>query len=205
MERKEIEFPQVISIVVLWDLQRIVEAEKVFFYFKLKPVLKKHGLLSDENIKKYLSGESMQLVYEDAMAHDAERVRLLEDVALSCNVDFWEPFRADGCKVKSPKEENFVFARMPLADCPLWQRNRVLRILVVEDGQIFASDEAIRKESIIPLTEKDKEIFGIVQNFCNEINELFSGSLQQIIYKDSRGKFQPNAKGILRLGHPLCF
>lgn len=199
-------FPQVTSSIVLRDLQRLAVKVNNFYYATLKPALKKFGLLNEDSIRRFLCADDMGAVYNAAMQLDAERVRLLQELAQSCSIDFWKPFRADGCKVNSPSDEGFVFAEMPLASCLDWEREKLLCALEVKNGDISFSDRIIRQKSVVRIDDADQSLFDVVNQFCNKINNsAFKGAISELIYKDEHGKFRVNPKTILRIHHAGCF
>ena len=185
------------SVWLYSDLMNLTNIVVGHYYRELKPVLKAFGLLSDENIKRYLACDDMRPIYEDALAKDPGRFNFMEQISDYISEDLWAAFRDPECHVKNPKMEGFIFAQMPLAYNPL--KAKVLRCLVVKDGELTESNEAMEKERLIYANEQQAALYDVVAEFCETVNANFGRwNPRELIYMDESGHLQPYLKGIMR-------
>lgn len=136
------------------------------------PILFRLGLLDDEHIKKYLGCSSMEDIYKDALLKDKKKLLYLERESFFNGTDLWEPFRDKKSPVNSPSEIGFIFRKLPGSD--YGRKRSIARAMLVENGKITLDKEAIAKMCIITPTEKQRKIYEITANFCEEIGKIDS-------------------------------
>lgn len=201
MKKFKYELPSLMSTTLLGDLTLAAEDFVMLFSTQVKPAIRKFGLLDVDHVKKYLGCADMRPIYEDAVAKDELRVRLLEDFEISHNTDFWEPFRAENCKAQTPRDEGFEFKPMPLANDPAWMREKVLRVIKVsEDCALSIDEQILPQECLIHPTDRKRQLFDLVSEFCAEFNkQKFKGrnNYRLLFTYDKDGNLAPNASGIL--------
>ena len=197
------EFPKLKSVCLYMDLHRLAIDFVQQFEKNVKPMLTILGVMNDINIRRYIHSKTFSDIYEDAVAANAVRVNLVEDLAKVKGEDFWAPMRAPGCDVKSPKDEGFVFREMPLADDAY--RLKWIKAISVENCSLKISDQTLREESLVSPSRKVLAIYDTVAEFCDKLNAINIGKrgLRDLFAKDSDGGFKPNAEGIMWPGGGL--
>ena len=193
------ECPSMCSICTYMDLHGICLQIIAFFTKEVKPVLLRCGVSDDEHIRRYLTCDTMQQIYEDALTLNGDNLCLFVKMAESFGQDFWEPMRDSNCTVKSPKEPGFVFKSLPLCGTPAWQKEKVLNCISVKDGELFFDDQLLRQTSIVVPTERHHELYDLVARFCEEFNRgsYQNRSIRDLFMIGKDGKLMPKPEGIL--------
>lgn len=196
---KEKVFPKMVSNRRFEEYKRvahlIVNAYKISIY----PILFRFRVWDDEHIRKYLGCTSTEEIYLDAMRENKERMLFLEQEAAFNEEDFWKIIRDESSPVKSPKEEGFVFVKLPKHDYE--NRDIIIKSLFVENKQIHINEDFLEEESIIHPSNRQKELYNIVSNFCDEMDKAgFSReNIDAVLYTTTKGKMVPNVRGILHI------
>ena len=200
MDRKfKFDFPNLTSTCRFMDLHRMAFNLVGSFSKEVMPVLLRCGVSDDEHIRKYLRCESMEDIYKDALNVNGENLWLFEKMAESFGEDFWKPMRESNCKVKSPKDEGFVFAPLPLCDTPAWQKEKVLKSISVKDGKLSIDERVLKQESIVIPTDRHRELYDMVATFCEDFNskKYKKRTIRDLFIYDKDGNLAPNAAGIM--------
>lgn len=167
------EFPQVCNKDLSFWLNGKARGLVMRFTGNIIPILRKFGICNDETISRIMFAESREAIYREALRINGEaRLSLMEDIALSNDVDIWKPLRALGCKVFSPMEPGFVFSEMPLSDEPKWIKEKLAKAITVKNGKLFLSDDIIEKESAYIPTDKQRELYDILKEFCDRLQSM---------------------------------
>jgi hypothetical protein len=203
MDKKKIfkyEFKPQFSTSIYWDLSGYAQRIVILFTQEVEPVLHLFGLLSDDYIRKCFYLESMEDIYKDAMAKNATRLSLLEDMAAAKGEDFWKPIRDEESKAKKPTEDGFVFRRIPWAGGHKhWMDKLCKGGLKVDKGKLKIDERAIKAECLIYPTDRMREIYDLAVDFCEAVNGMNlkrENVLSWLFIKDGK-KIKPNIKGIL--------
>lgn len=164
------EFPVMVSDFLHTELLRAAKNFVGEFTSGVYPMLYKFGILDDEHILKYLFTRSRQDIYEDVLRDAPEVIKGLEQDALfEPDRDVWGIFRDYLSPVKSPLEDGFIFAKMPMSDYS--KRNVICKSLSVKDKVISVNEEVLINACIIHPTEKQKKLFYLLSDFCEKFND----------------------------------
>ena len=194
------EFKPKPSIMMATDLEELAEKYISKFTKEVKPVLLFCGLFDDNHIRRYMKSADMSEIYADAIEKDGARIALLEDFVTARGEDFWQQFRDPDCEVKAPYSDGFVFRPMPLWEIPTWQRDKVIRAIVVKDRRLSIDNRIIREESLVYPTKRMLELYAMVTAFCDELNAMKikrKNILKWLLTYDRKGHVVPNEEGIL--------
>ena len=117
------QFPVMVNVAFENWLNRAAAGRAKSFQSEVYPTLFKFGLLNDEHVQKYLKSETFEDIYKDALQENAQSVYALEQKFLIENTknekereDVWGFLRDAKSEVKSPKENGFIFRRIPGSD-----------------------------------------------------------------------------------------
>ena len=159
------------------------------------PILFKFGVSDDKRIQKYLNEASMEAVYKDAVATNPERVKFLEGIARYTGEDLYKLFRSNNSKAMSPDEEGFIFAPLPYAEDE--RRAAVTKALTVKRGTLNLNKDVLLKAAVITPTSAQRELYAILADFCEVVNNRYpKKSLGELLIQ-SNGKIHPNIGGII--------
>lgn len=193
---KTIKFPVLVADRLLFQLERLAEYFAKYFERDIYPIIHRFGLLDDEHIRKYMECDTVEEIYKDAMAKDADGLLYAEKAALYSDTDIWAPIRDKNSPVKSPREEGFIFAQTPLSGHEY--KKYVIKALSVKDGHILIDKEILLDESIIKPTDKQRELYELVLNFCKDLEQMKESTrLPGTLFIYQNGKIRPNINGIL--------
>lgn len=169
-----------------------------FFHDVLYPGLLRLGKSDDTYAGKCLSYDSMEQIYDDALKESAETLRMLENLSSSFGEDFWKPFRTKDCSCKSPKEKGFVFAESPLRYAYKPHKEIVLKAVSIKNGAIVVDDSVLREECIIKPTKESLELYELLDNFCEVLNEknINKRTIKDLFIQTNEG-IKPYFKGIV--------
>lgn len=196
MEEKK-EFPVLVNFRTEADLRRRADVLVQNYKTVLKPILLNFGLLDDELIRKYLDCDSMEEVYRDLESKHPERVSYLEAERINRGADVWREIRLPGSGIQSPREPGFKFGSLfHLSEGR--ERGIVLKSVTVKGGDIVIDYSVLEEASIIQPTEEQREVYGLVADFCNELRKR---NLQRKdileLFCVINGEIRPNAAGIV--------
>jgi hypothetical protein len=164
------EIPVMVNDFVSRDL--LLAAKQFVDEFKggVYPILHRFKILDDEHIRKYLSSESRSDVFEDILRDKPELVRGLEQDALyEPERDVWGIFRDASSPVKSPLEDGFIFAEMPMANYS--HRNIICKALSIRNKEILIDEDFLISRCVVKPTAKQEELWALLSEFCEKFNE----------------------------------
>ena len=170
-------FPVLVNTHLEDGLNRVAIATVKGFEKEIFPVLLKTGLLDDKHIEKYLSCDTVEAIYKDALIENPSSIYALEQQEIVENlkedpkrrVDVWRIFREPSNKARSPIEDGFVFRSIPGFDA----RNRkgILNAISVKNLKFSIDKEYLRKISIIHPTEEQIDLYNMLLEFCEAYNK----------------------------------
>ena len=169
MEKTD-EFPVMVNAYQAWRLPLAAKQFVEEFTGGIFPILHKFQLLNDENIQKYIFSLSRKDIYEDVLRDNPSVIEgMKQDALFEPDRDVWGIFRDCRSPVKSPLEDGFIFASMPMHDYT--HRNFICKSLSVKDKVISVNEEFLINGCIIRPTEKQKELWALLSEFCEKFNE----------------------------------
>ena len=158
------EFPVMVNGYLTWRLPRAAKQFVEEFTGGVYPMLHKFGILDDEHIQKYIFSLSRKDIYEDVLRDNPDVIKDMEQDALfEPERDVWRIFRDSSSPVKTPQEEGFIFASMPMADYS--NRNFICKSLSVHNKEILIDEDFLLNGCIVKPTEKQKERKSSVRSF----------------------------------------
>lgn len=193
-------FPTIVSYFREEEYNRVarnlVREYKSYVY----PILLRFRLLDDEHIRKYLRCTTAEEIYKDAIKESKDRILFFEQEAYLNGEDFWEIIRDKQSPVKNPSEKGFIFKKMPSHDYN--KRELIISSLSVNNREIEINEAILQEGSYVVPTEKQKELYNLVSDFCDELkNRGFSKRLIGTLFynEPNTGKISPNIGNILGL------
>lgn len=196
------EFPKVIdkrkfggfSFGYIDDAKRIVN----FFSKKVLPLLEKFGLNDDQHVNRYLRHcTTFQDIYSDIVGSGGRMlIKYMVYEYESEGKDFYKPFRAEGCKAKTPEEAGFEWRKLPQATGN--EVSQIVEGISYENG-CFTIDKALfEKWSVIEPTDKQRELYALAAQFCEDLKEIgYDQRLEYLLHWDWEGNIKPNIGGII--------
>ena len=198
------EFPVMVNEDFRNALHRHAEAKVRNFKKEIYPLLLELDLFDDTHIQKYLKCDTKEAIYKDALTENPKYIFKLEQKYLielqkkeSEREDVWRLFKCFNSPAKSPKEEGFVFAPLPLADSSY--KHILNQALSVKNGEILIDTKLLDDTSIIKPTDEQKELYNIVCDFCDIMNskKLYKKyHIPGLFFGDANG-IHPNIHTIL--------
>lgn len=201
---KERSFPKMVSYHRFEEYNRVAHLIVNSYVTSIYPILYRLRLWDDEHIQKYLGSTTSEDIYNDAIQKNNEKLMFLEEEAVFNGEDFWKMIRDESSPVKSPREEGFIFVNMPKADYK--NRELIISSLYVKNRKIHVNEDILEEASIICPTEKQRELYSIVSNFCDELERGgFSkyAPNEMMYYSANSSKIVPNINAIL--GIQVCY
>ena len=177
------------------------------FESEIYPTLCRFGLLDDAHIQKYLSCDTMEEIYNDAMTENREKMLYLEIGSLygDGEEDIWKAIRSSLSPVKSPQEDGFIFADLPCMD---YTHIDILRkSFSVNNCKISVDKELFKKASIIKPTDKQRELYALLVDFCTELEKknYQKRGLYALFTVSKSGTLLPNARGVIGQQVIYCY
>ena len=164
------EFPVMVNAYQAWRLPLAAKQFVEEFTGGVYPMLHKFGILDDEHIQKYIFSLSRKDIYEDVLRDNPDVIKGMEQDALfEPERDVWRIFRDSSSPVKTPQEEGFIFASMPMAEYS--NRNFICKSLSVHNKEILIDEDFLLNGCIVKPTEKQKELWALLSEFCEKFNE----------------------------------
>lgn len=197
------EFPIMVNEEFRSALYRHAESKVRQFKKEIYPLLFELDLFDDTHIQKYLKCDTKEAIYKDALIENQKYIFKLDQ---KYNIeqqkkegereDVWNFLRSPQSPVKSPNEEGFVFATLPLADSNF--KHILDQALSVKKGEILIDKNFLDEVSIIKPTDEQKELFEILSDFCELFNKKKFNKNYEIL-----GLFKGNANGIYPCVHNI--
>lgn len=193
------DFPILVNGYLEDDLLRVSALFVRRFESEVYPTLYRFGLLDDTHIQKYLSCDTMEDIYKDAMTENEDKMLYLERGALfgDGEEDIWKAIRSRLSPVKSPKEDGFIFKDLPCRD--YGHINTLRKSCSVNNCKISVDKELFQKVSIIKPTDKQRELYALLVDFCTELEKknYQKLGLYSLFTLSKSGALLPNARGVV--------
>ena len=192
------EFPVMVNAYQAWRLPLAAKQFVEEFTGGIFPILHKFQLLDDTHIQKYLFSLSREDIYKDVLESNPELINALkQDALFEPERDVWRIFRDCRSPVKSPLEDGFIFASMPMHDYS--NRNFICKSLSVKDKVISVNEEFLINGCIIRPSEQQKELWALLSDFCEKFNEAgyYKKWFVNHLFNQQGGKVVPSIEIIL--------
>lgn len=187
-------------------LNRAARGRAKSFQSEVYPILFKFGLLNDEHVQKYLNSGSMEDIYKDALQENAQSVYALEQKFLVEGLkpekereDVWGFIRDAKSEAKSPKENGFIFRRIPGSDST--HNNLVLMGITVKNLEFLIDETVYTDIATINPSDVQKECYGMIEEICDIFNKWNTEKKTQKnflnFFKMKNGIFYPNLNVVL--------
>lgn len=170
------QFPVMVNVAFENWLNRAARGRAKSFQSEVYPTLFKFGLLNDEHVQKYLKCETFEDIYKDALQENAQSVYALEQKFLVENLkdekeheDVWGFLRDAKSEVKNPKENGFIFRRIPGSDCT--HNNLVLMGITVKNLEFLIDEKVYTEISTINPTDKQRECYEMMSEIFDTFNK----------------------------------
>ena len=169
-------------------------------------VLLEFVLLDDEHVQKYLSCKTMEEIYNDALLENRRSVLVLEQKAVveemkpeKERVDVWRFIRDDKSSVKSPKENGFIFARIPGSDNTY--DDFVLNGISVKNLELLIDEKVYTDLSTINPSAEQQECYDMIAGMCDIFNKWNAKRQKhmELFFTNKNGLYVPNLHTILNL------
>ena len=194
MEKKELK-PRLSSSLYV-DMSTACSFFVREFCQHVKPLLELFGFGSDEGINQFLRCISTEDIYNAAVEKDRQRVDFLHDMYKARGEDLWAGFREEGCHVRSPHEDGFVFRQMPYAHA--LHREKWIKAVSVKNGRIQIDEKLLEQESMVYPSQRRQDCYAGAAAFCDWLKEKnFKIDHRKLFYYDKHGQLTPNDKYIL--------
>ncbi len=200
------QFPVMVNVAFENWLGRAARGRAKSFQSEVYPTLLKFGLLNDEHVQKYLKSETFEDIYKDALQENAQSVYALEQKFLVENLksekdreDVWRFLRDAKSEVKSPKENGFIFRRIPGSDCT--HNNLVLKGITVKNLEFLIDEKVYTEISTLNPTDGQRECFEMMSEIFdtfNKWNAKRKKNFESFIAMEN-GLYVPNIHTILGL------
>lgn len=200
------QFPVMVNVAFENWLNRAAAGRAKSFQSEVYPILFKFGLLDDEHVQKYLKCDTMEDIYKDALQENAQSVYALEQKFLVENLkdekereDVWRFLRDDKSEVKNPKENGFIFRRIPGSDDT--HNNLVLMGITVKNLEFLIDEKVYTEISTINPTDGQRECFEMMSEIFdtfNKWNAKRKKNFESFIAREN-GVYVPNIHTILGL------
>ncbi len=199
-------FPVLINQNLEASLNHRVEIVAKLFQSDVFPLLLTFGLLDDKHIMKYLPCDTTEEIYKDALEENPSKIYAMEQETLLENLkedpnqrrDVWANFRGVKTEAKTPKDEGFVFRKLPCAG--LHNKGIILKALTVKNLRFSIDTKYLQEVSIVKPTKEQIDIYNMLSDFCEAYNKkhFHARPINMLIHTDERGIY-PSLHNILRL------
>ena len=170
------QFPVMVNYPFEEDLNRVARWRAKSFKSEVYPILFKFGLLNDEHVQKYLRCDTMESIYTDALQENAQSVYALEQKFLVENLkgekereDVWGFLRDAKSEVKSPKENGFIFRRIPGSDYTY--KDYVLKGISIKNLEFIIDEKVYTDIATINPTDGQRECFEMMSEIFDTFNK----------------------------------
>lgn len=188
------------------ELNRYAQSKANAFKRDIYPVLLEFGLLDDEHVQKYLNCETMEEIYYDALLENRRSVLVLEQKAVveamkpeKERVDVWRFLRDPKSEAKSPKENGFIFARIPGSDNTY--NDFVLKGISVKNLELHVNKEIYTEISTINPSAEQQECYDMIAEMCDIFNKWNAKRQKhmELFFTKENGVYVPNLHTIFNL------
>lgn len=168
---------------------------------KVIPTLRKFGVCNDEVIASIMMADTMEAIYHEAIKRNEKTLKILEEMANSREEDFWAPLREHGTEVKNPWDEGFIFREMPLANEPMWMKEKVIKSITVKGCKLSFSQSILEEEAVYIPTDNQRELYDIIVEFCDKLKAMGVKCNRSDILTSKYGEYlEPNTPTLLYKG-----
>jgi hypothetical protein len=200
------QFPAMVNISFEDTLNRVARGMAKSFKSEVYPILFNFGLLNDEHVQKYLNCDTMEDIFKDALQENAQSIYVLEQKFFVENLkdekereDVWGFLRDAKSEVKSPKENGFIFRRIPLSDYAY--KNCVLKGISIKNLEFIIDEKVYTDIATVNPTDEQRECFEMMSEIFdtfNKWNAKRKKNFESFIAREN-GLYVPNIHTILNL------
>ena len=200
------QFPVMVNVAFENWLNRAARGRAKSFKSEVYPTLFKFGLLNDEHVQKYLNCDTMEDIYKDALQENAQSIYALEQKFLVENLksekdreDVWRFLRDAKSEVKSPKENGFIFRRIPGNDTTY--NDFVLKGISIKNLEFIIDEKVYTDIATVNPTDGQRECFEMMSEIFdtfNKWNVKRKKNFESFIAREN-GLYVPNIHTILGL------
>lgn len=200
------QFPVMVNYSFENWLNRAAAGRVKSFQSEVYPILFKFGLLDDEHVQKYLKCDTMESIYTDALQENAQSVYALEQKFLVENLkdekereDVWGFLRDAKSEVKNPKENGFIFRRIPGSDYTY--KDCVLKGISVKNLEFLIDENVYTELSTLKPTDEQRECFDMISEMCDTFNKWNAKKKKNLerFFSKENGVYVPNIRVILNI------
>ena len=200
------QFPVMVNSSFEEALNRAARGRAKSFQSEVYPILFKFGLLNDEHVQKYLNCDTMEDIYKDALQENAQSVYALEQKFLVENLksekereDVWGFLRDAKSEVKNPKENGFIFRRIPGSDYTY--KDYVLKGISVKNLEFLIDEKVYTELSTLKPTDEQRECFDMISEMCDTFNKWNAKKKKNLerFFSKENGVYVPNIRVILNI------
>ena len=200
------QFPVMVNYSFENWLNRAAEGRAKSFKSEVYPILFKFGLLNDEHVQKYLKCDSMEDIYMDAIQENAQSVYALEQKFLLEELkdkkereDVWGFLRDAKSEARSPKENGFIFRRIPGSDTTY--NDFVLKGISVKNLEFLIDEKVYTELSTLKPTDEQRECFDMISEMCDTFNKWNAKKKKNLerFFSIENGVYVPNIRVILNI------
>jgi len=200
------QFPVMVNVAFENWLNRAARGRAKSFQSEVYPTLFKFGLLNDEHVQKYLKCDTFEDIYKDALQENAQSVYALEQKFLVEELkgkkereDVWGILRDAKSEVRSPKENGFIFRRIPGSDST--HNNLVLMGITVKNLEFIIDEKIYNEISTVKPTDEQRECYEMMSEICDTFNKWNAKRKKHIecFFDMENGVYVPNIHKILGL------
>ena len=200
------QFPVMVNVAFENWLNRAAVGRAKSFKSEVYPTLFKFGLLNDEHVQKYLKSETFEDIYKDALQENAQSIYALEQKFLVENLksekdreDVWRFLRDAKSEVKSPKENGFIFRRIPGNDTTY--NDFVLKGISIKNLEFIIDEKIYNEISTVKPTDEQRECFDMISEMCDTFNKWNAKKKKNLerFFSKENGVYVPNIRVILNI------
>ena len=200
------QFPVMVNVAFENWLNRAAAGRAKSFKSEVYPTLFKFGLLNDEHVQKYLKSETFEDIYKDALQENAQSIYALEQKFLVENLkgekereDVWGFLRDAKSEVKNPKENGFIFRRIPGSDTTY--NDFVLMGITVKNLEFIIDEKIYNEISTVKPTDEQRECFDMISEMCDTFNKWNTKKKKNLerFFSKENGVYVPNIRVILNI------
>ena len=200
------QFPVMVNEAFEDWLNRAAAGRAKSFKSEVYPILFKFGLLNDEHVQKYLKCDTMEDIYMDAIQENAQSVYALEQKFLLEELkdkkereDVWGFLRDAKSEARSPKENGFIFRRIPGSDTTY--NDFVLKGISVKNLEFLIDEKVYTELSTLKPTDEQRECFDMISEMCDTFNKWNAKKKKNLerFFSKENGVYVPNIRVILNI------
>ena len=164
------EFPVMVNAYQAWRLPLVAKQFVEEFTGGIYPILHRFKIFDDKHIERYIYSLSRKDIYEDVLRDNPSVIEgMKQDALFEPDRDVWRIFRDCRSPVKTPQEEGFIFASMPLHDYTY--RNFICKSLSVHNKEILIDENFLLDGCVVKPTPQQEQLWALLSDFCAKFNE----------------------------------